>query len=67
MPELQGTYLFSDLCGGFLRGLTMQNGVATVVQAPVASAGTPVSFGQDGAGEVYVLNAANQVLKVVRP
>jgi len=67
MPGLQGTYFFSDLCTGFLRGLTMQNGVATVVQAPMANTGTPLSFGQDGAGEIYVLNAGNQVLKVVKP
>jgi len=67
MPELQGTYLFSDLCTGFLRGLTMQSGAATVVQAPTANAGTPLSFGQDGAGEIYILNASNQVLKIVRP
>ena len=67
IPGLQGTYFFSDLCTGFLRGLTMQNGVATVVQAPMANTGTPLSFGQDGAGEIYVLNAGNQVLKIVKP
>ena len=67
MPELRGTYLFSDLCTGFLRGLSFQNGAAFVVQAPMANTGTPLSFGQDGAGEIYVLNAGNQVLKVVRP
>jgi hypothetical protein len=67
MSGLQGTYFFSDLCTGFLRGLTMQNGVATVVQAPNANTGTPLSFGQDGAGEIYVLNAGNQVLKIVKP
>jgi hypothetical protein len=69
IPELQGTYLFSDLHSGFLRGLTMQNGVATVVQAPVANAGTDVtlSFGQDGAGELYILTDDGRVLKVVRP
>jgi hypothetical protein len=67
MSGLQGTYFFSDLCTGFLRGLTMQNGVATVVQAPNANAGTVFSFGQDGAGEIYVLNAGNQVLKIVKP
>jgi len=69
IPELQGTYLFSDLHSGFLRGLTLQNGVATVVQAPMASAGTDVtlSFGQDGMGEVYILTAANRVLKIVKP
>ena len=67
MPGLQGTYFFSDLCTGFLRGLTMQNGVPTDVQAPMANTGTPLSFGQDGAGEIYVLNAGNQVLKIVKP
>jgi hypothetical protein len=67
MAGLQGTYFFSDLCTGFLRGLTMQNGIATVVQAPMANTGTPLSFGQDGAGEIYVLNNSNQVLKIVRP
>jgi len=69
IPELQGTYLFSDLHSGFLRGLTLQNGVATVVQAPMANAGADVtlSFGQDGMGEVYILTAANRVLKIVRP
>jgi len=69
IPELQGTYLFSDLHSGFLRGLTLQNGIATVVQAPNANAGTDVtlSFGQDGMGEVYILTAANKVLKIVKP
>jgi glucose/arabinose dehydrogenase len=68
IPELLGTYLFSDLHSGFLRGLTLQNGVATVVQAPNANSGTDVtlSFGQDGKGEVYIL-ATNQVLKIVKP
>ena len=67
MSGLQGTYFFSDLCTGFLRGLTLQNGVATVVQAVTANAGNPVSFGQDGAGELYILNENNQVLKIVKP
>src|SRR5690242_16903354 len=36
MPGRQGTYFFSDLCNGWLRGLTLDsNGVATVVQAPM--------------------------------
>jgi glucose/arabinose dehydrogenase len=67
MPGLRGTYLFSDLCSGFLRGMTMQNGVATVVQAPNANTGLSVSFGRDGAGELYVLTNDSRVLKVVKP
>ncbi|HYS56933.1 MAG TPA: glucose dehydrogenase, partial [Burkholderiales bacterium] len=69
MPELQGTYLFSDLCSGFVGGLTFDNGVPTVMQAPMANAGAGVtqSFGQDGAGELYILTGDGRVLKVVRP
>jgi len=70
IPELQGTYLFSDLCLGFLRGLTLDsNGATTVVQAPIANAGSFVtqSFGQDGAGELYILTGDGRVLKIVKP
>jgi hypothetical protein len=62
IPALQGQYLFSDLCGGFVRMSTV-NGVVT--QAPSADAGTPLSFGQDGFGEVYVLTADHRVLQIV--
>jgi glucose/arabinose dehydrogenase len=69
-PGLQGTYLFSDLCLGFLRGLTLDaGGKATVVQAPMANAGSGVtqSFGRDGAGELYILTGDGRVLKIVGP
>jgi glucose/arabinose dehydrogenase len=71
IPWLQGTYLFSDLCTGFLRGLTPDgSGKATVAQAPTANAGNRggvQSFGRDGAGELYVLTGDGSVLKIVRP
>jgi hypothetical protein len=70
IPGLQGTYLFSDLCLGFLRGLTLDaSGKATVVQAPMANAGSGVtqSFGRDGAGELYMLTGDGRVLKIVMP
>jgi glucose/arabinose dehydrogenase len=66
IPELQGQYLFSDLCGGFVRSLSMENGVVTAGQAPSVNVGTPLSFGQDGFGEIYVLTADNRVLRIVR-
>jgi glucose/arabinose dehydrogenase len=65
IPELQGQYLFSDLCTGFLRSLSFVNGVATVREAPMVNVGTPLSFGQDGFGEIYVLTADNRVLQIV--
>jgi glucose/arabinose dehydrogenase len=67
IPELQGQYLFSDLCTGWLRSLIVFFGSVTVRQAPNVNVGTPLSFGQDGFGEIYVLTADNRVLKIVRP
>src|SRR5438552_2951488 len=66
IPELQGQYLFSDLCTGFIRGLSFETGVAVVREAPMVNVGTPLSFGQDGFGEIYVLTADNRVLRIVR-
>src|SRR6266581_2783436 len=66
IPELQGQYLFSDLCTGFVRGLSFESGVAVVREAPTVNVGTPYSFGQDGFGEIYVLTADNRVLQIVR-
>jgi glucose/arabinose dehydrogenase len=68
IPELQGQYLFSDFCRGFVRSLSFENGVATVRQAPMVNVGTNVtqSFGQDGAGELYILTGDGRVLRIVR-
>src|SRR6266446_8576964 len=63
IPDLRGSYLFSDLCSGWLRSLVMANGVVNVRQAPNVSVGTPFSFGQDGFGEVYVLTSDGRVLQ----
>ena len=63
IPALVGQYLFSDLCSGFVRTLSG----ATVTEAPMVNVGTPLSFGQDGFGETYVLTAENRVLKFVSP
>jgi len=67
IPELQGQYVFSDYCSGFVRSLSIENGVVTVRQAPAANAGSFVvqSFGQDGAGELYILNGDGRVLQIV--
>jgi hypothetical protein len=63
VAALQGKYLFSDLCTGWLRTLSG----ATVAQAPTVNVGTPISFGQDGSKELYVLTNENRVLKFVGP
>ena len=63
VAALQGKYLFSDLCTGWLRTLSG----TTVVQAPTANVGTPISFGQDGSNELYMLTGENRVLRFVSP
>jgi len=65
IAEVQGQYLFSDLCSGFVRSLSFENGVAIVRQAPMTNAGTVLSFGQDGFGEVYILTGEGRVLQIV--
>jgi glucose/arabinose dehydrogenase len=67
IPELQGQYLFSDFCSGFVRSMSFSNGVATVKEA-MANAGSFAvqSFGQDGAGELYILTGDGRVLRIAR-
>jgi glucose/arabinose dehydrogenase len=58
IPELTGHYLYSDFCGGWLRSFRVEAGTAvdrTDWTDQVGSAGSVVSFGVDGGGEVYVL------------
>jgi glucose/arabinose dehydrogenase len=63
VAALTGKYLFSDNCTGFLRTLSG----TTVTPAPTVNVGHPLSFGQDGSGELYVLTGENRVLKFVAP
>ena len=61
IPELSGHYLYSDFCGGWLRSFVVSDGVATEMTdwtEQVGQAGSVVSFGTDGAGEVYVLTTS---------
>ncbi len=54
IPELHGRFLFSDYCGGYLRSVDRE--AAVMDHTPdVGALGAVVSFGVDGAGEVYVL------------
>jgi glucose/arabinose dehydrogenase len=57
IPELDGVYLYSDYCGGWLRSFRHENGEAldqTDWTEQVGVPGRVTGFGVDGAGEVYV-------------
>lgn len=66
IPELTGQYLYSDYCGGWLRSFTLttagvgEHQLWTGVQLPNA-----VSFGRDGAGELYLIGRGG-VFQIVR-
>jgi glucose/arabinose dehydrogenase len=64
IPAMQGVYLFADYCAGDLRALVASGG--KVVQERVLPVSSPAisSFGQDAAGELYVLSDEGNVYRV---
>ncbi len=75
LPDLHGTYFYSDYCTGFLRTFRgVSGGVAQNTQdrtqelAPPTGAISNVSgFGEDARGEVYVLDYADGELYRIIP
>lgn len=68
IPELAGTYFFADLCSSRIRSFRWSGGSATAakVWTHLSPAGSITSFGEDGAGELYVLTNWGGVFRVVR-
>lgn len=65
MPAVQGHYFYSDFCSGFLRSFVYANGVATDAREwEVGILGRVLSFGVDGAGELYVLSQNGNVYRL---
>jgi glucose/arabinose dehydrogenase len=59
LAGLEGSYLFSDFCSGFLKSLVVNNGTAgTPTEWQVADVGRVVSFGSDGAGEPLLITTS---------
>lgn len=65
LPALRGHYFFSDYCAGWLRSFRWREGeVSEYRQWEVERAGQVTSFGEDAAGELYVLTAEGRVLRI---
>jgi hypothetical protein len=65
VPALAGHYLYSDYCEGWLRSFRYVNGRATDQRAwRIPGIGAVLSFGEDGAGEVYILTAGGMVVRL---
>lgn len=63
IPKLRGVYVFSDFCDHRLRGLVQRAGRVTrqvdfTLDIEIDSTEWPLSFAEDGDGELYVLTSA---------
>ena len=68
IPELQGRYLYSDFCRGWLRSFTLAGdttAVETVDWTLNPTVGQILSFGEDAQGELYMMTSA-ALYRIVR-
>jgi hypothetical protein len=63
ITALHGHYFYSDFCGGWLRSarVAADGTVSAPTEWPVGPLGNVTSFGEDGAGELYVISASGIV------
>ncbi|MCY4036117.1 MAG: PQQ-dependent sugar dehydrogenase [bacterium] len=66
IPQLAGTYVFGDYCAGRLWGLSIgdEGSASRTELGPSVPPGTLVSFGEDAAGELYVLTFEDVVYRL---
>ncbi len=66
IPALQGHYLYGDYCTGWVRSFRWQNGQAVNrMDRPEFASGNITSFGQDAAGELYIVADNGTVTRIV--
>jgi glucose/arabinose dehydrogenase len=69
IPGLQGSYLYSDVCRGFLRSFVLGpgNGPAFQRDWPMPALGIVFGIGHDSAGELYLVSGSlGTVFKIVK-
>ena len=67
VPALQGTYFYADFCAGFVRSFRLVNEMATELTDWMAlrPGGNITSFGEDAAGELYVMTSQGGLYRIV--
>jgi len=67
IPSLAGTYFYSDFCGGWVRSFRFASGRATDHREwpELRPGGSVTSFGQDAAGELYLLTSEGGIYRIV--
>jgi hypothetical protein len=66
IPELAGTYFYSDYCSGWIRSFVYADGRATDERswASLDTHGQVTSFGEDARGELYVVTAGGTIYRI---
>lgn len=64
-PALYGRYFFGDYCSGRIWSIPTDQSLSDPVPRPVDSGGYIVSFGEDADGELYAVDLAGSILRVV--
>ena len=66
VPSLRGHYFYGDFCAGFVKSLRVDGGSAVDQRDwPELDPGDQItSFGQDAAGEVYIVTAGGGVFRI---
>jgi glucose/arabinose dehydrogenase len=65
VPDLEGIYLFADYCGGAIWGLMQAASGDWVRLGPVETGLRISSFGEDAAGELYIVDLQGTVYRIV--
>ena len=66
---LQGTYFYADYCQGFVRSFRLNGGMVTEHTGWPALDTNPeniTSFGEDAAGELYIVTQQGRILRIVQ-
>ncbi len=65
IPSLQGTYFYADYCAGWVRSFRYANGAATDQKDwDFGDLDNILSFGEDAAGELYILSSNGTVYRI---
>jgi len=65
IPALRGHYFYADYCRGWIRSFRHQGGQALDRREwALGDVGSVLSFGEDAAGELYVLSSSGRVYRI---
>jgi hypothetical protein len=65
IPGLRGHYLYADWCGRWLRSFRWDDGQVARPTSWGLLPASPLSFGEDAAGELYVGLQSGEVVRIV--